>query len=281
MGIEPRIVPAWGNSSLQLNKGDTSDTGSSVSVTFLVFGAPDEVTAINAAYSEAPDDYSGIPKSSAEISERLTEDAWKVEISYGYTSSTSSKTTGEDISVSFDCGGGTRHIAMAISQKCLWKKEGVTFRDAKKMIGWNGKTGSDSVISGVDVPFAQPRETYTKTMEVPLSTSKRRTIASLVGCVNASKWKGWNRGEVMFLGCSYSGTENEKAQVSFNFAIQMNEEGIEIAEGVPPIKKEGHVYIWTQHETVTQNDAPVADVIAVYAAQVAKYADFSQLGLGK
>ncbi len=249
-------------------------------IKYFVISPESKDSAIRAVFDDSPASYSGLSRNSVRFDG--FDDDGNAELTVVYEKKGSSfSTTSEDISVSFDCGGGTRHVAMAISQKCLWKKDGVTFRDAKKMIGWNGKTGSDSVISGVDVPFAQPRETYTKTMEVPLSTSKRRTIASLVGCVNSSKWKGWNRGEVMFLGCSYSGTENEKAQVSFNFAIQMNEEGIEIADGVPPIKKEGHVYIWTQQETITKNDAPVADVTAVYAAQVAKYADFSQLGLGK
>ena len=281
MEIELRIVPAWGNSSLQLQNGDFADSGSSTEVSYFVFGTTDEKTAINAAYTQAPSEFEGIPKQSAEITERLTEDAWKVTIAYSHSGSASVTTETEEVSVSFDCGGGTRHITNAISQKCLWKREGVPFRNAKKLIGWNGKTGADSVVSGVDIPYAQPRESYTKTMKIPLPTKKKRAIASLVGCVNRTKWKGWEKGELMFLGCTYSGMENQKAQVTFNFAIQVNETNMKIDDDVPAIKKEGHVFVWTQQQTVTKNGLPDIEVTAVYAAQVADYADFSELGLGK
>ena len=85
----------------------------------------------------------------------------------------------------------------------------------------------------------------------------------------------------MFLGCTYSGMENQKAQVTFNFAIQVNETNMKIDDDVPAIKKEGHVFVWTQQQTVTKNGLPDIEVTAVYAAQVADYADFSELGLGK
>ena len=118
-------------------------------------------------------------------------------------------------------------------------------------------------------------------MKIPLPTKKKRAIASLVGCVNRTKWKGWEKGELMFLGCTYSGMENQKAQVTFNFAIQVNETNMKIDDDVPAIKKEGHVFVWTQQQTVTKNGLPDIEVTAVYAAQVADYADFSELGLGK
>ena len=82
----------------------------------------------------------------------------------------------------------------------------------------------------------------------------------------------------MFLGCSYSGSSSEEVTVSFNFAIQMNET-VTIADGVPPITKEGHTYVWTMSETKNNSGTPGLEVTAVYAAQVAPYADFSSLGL--
>lgn len=279
---EIRVEQAWENADIQLNKGDANNRSSSANVAFLVFGAQDEITAINAAYSEAPADISGIPKTSAEVSERLTEDTWKIEISYGYTSSSSTGSSSEESTVSFDCGTGTRHVTNAIRQWELWSKPSTQKRDPKTFIGWNGKTGPDMQVTGVDVPFAQPRETYTKKMRLSqLSTSFKRRVASIVGCVNNAKWKGWEKGEVMFLGCSFSGTSSEEITVTFNFAIQMNETMV-IADGVPPIKKEGYIYVWTMPETVkpkSESNSPEMDVRAVYAAQVVQYADFASLGL--
>lgn len=278
-----RVEQAWEGIDLQLEKGDAGNSASSASAVYLVFETASDIEAITAAYSESPADIEGIPKKSAEISERLAEDIWKIEISYGYSSKSSSPSSGsqDEATVSFDCGGGTRHVNTALEQKKLWQKSGATIKNPGKFVGWNGKTGPDSVISGVDVPFAQPRETYTKKMSLSqLSTSFRRKMAGLVGCINSAKWKGWERGEVMFLGCSYSGSASEEITVTFNFAIQMNESMV-IADGVPKINKTGHEYIWTMSETKydTVNKAPQLEVTAVYAALVAPYADFSTLGL--
>lgn len=273
-----RIEQSWEGIDLQLEGGDFSNNKSQAAIIYKIFEEEDDAQAIQAAYQEAPADYNGIPKRGCQILERLAPDAWKVEVSYSYASNSPSSKEKQEDTVSFDCGGGTRHITTAIKQQCLWKDSASTFRNPGNLIGWNGKTGSDSVITGVDVPFAQPRETYTKFMKIPLSTSKRRKIASLVGKVNANTWKGWSKGEVMFLGCSYSGVERDKAPVTFNFAIQMNETR-EIAEGVPAIKKEGNIYIWTQQAEAKDNTSPKLKVTAVFAAQVAEYADFSELGL--
>ena len=183
-------------------------------------------------------------------------------------------------SVTFDCGTGSQHIEVAINQKRLWTTPGALVPNAGNFIGWNGKTGADMQITGVDVPFAQPRETHVKKMTfAQLSTSFRRRVAKLVGCVNNAKWKGWEKGEVMFLGCSFSGTSGETVDVSFNFAIQMNET-LTIASGVPAIKKEGHWYVWTIKDTERAGAGTIStSVKAVFGSQIAKYADFSELGL--
>jgi hypothetical protein len=151
--------------------------------------------------------------------------------------------------------------------------------NAGKFIGWNGKTGSDMQISGVDVPFAQPRETYTKKMTMAqLTTSFKRKVANMVGSVNSTKWKGWEAGEAMFLGCSFSGASGENIDVTFNFAIQVNET-TKIADGVPEISKKGHVYLWTLKDTKMGAGTVDVDVKAVFAAQVVPFANFSDLGL--
>lgn len=248
-------------------------------IKYFVIGADSKTAAKDAVFADAPATIEGFKLSSVKFDEYDSDGNCEFTVTYEEDVSRRQQ-SGDDTTVSFDCGGGTRHITSAIAQTRLWVKPGVRVKNTGNFIGWNGKTGDDMQISGVDVPFAQPRETYTKTMKVSsLTTAFKRKVAALVGCVNSAKWKGWERGEVMFLGCSYSGSTEKEVSVSFNFSIQMNEKGIEIAEGVPPISKEGHVYIWTMQNTQkSQNDLNM-DVEAVYAAQVAKYADFAQLGL--
>lgn len=248
---------------------------------FVLDAARDKKGAMRAVLDDAESEVDGLKKDGVRFEGFDDDGNAEITVSYKKAGGSTISTSGSGkVSVSFDCGTGTQHIETAISQKMLWKRNGVTVPEAGKFIGWNGKTGPDMQVSGVDVPFAQPRETYTKKMTLTqLSTSFRRNIAGLVGCVNKSRWNGWEPGEVMFLGCSFSGTSGEDIDVSFNFAIQMNESNKVIAEGVPAISKQGHVYIWTLKETTKTGSIPTVKVKAVYAAQIAPMADFKKLGL--
>ena len=249
-------------------------------IKYFVLGPASKQDAKDAIFSDSPEAYEGLDRSGVKF-DGFDEDG-NVEFTVIYEKkSTSSTSTQNEPVISFDCGTGTRHVTTATDQKKLWQKAGATVKNAGKFVGWNGKTGPDSVISGADVPFAQPRETYTKKMSLSqLSTAFRRKMAGMVGCINSAKWKGWEKGEVMFLGCSYSGSASEDITVTFNFAIQMNE-SLVIAEGVPSITKPGHEYVWTMSETKydAANKAPQIEVTAVYSALLTRYADFSTLGL--
>ena len=153
-------------------------------------------------------------------------------------------------------------------------------KDAGGAIGWNGKSGDDCEIAGVDVPTAQLRETYTKQMKISkLTTAFKRKVAALVGKVNSGSFKGWSAGEVMFLGMSYA-TPSKKAKkvtVTFNFAIQPNETGVKIAG--KSVSKKGFEYVWAISKTVASSGTPKLEVEGIYVDQVCEYASFSGLGL--
>lgn len=278
------ITQKWEGVDLHLEGGNPKNKKSNATVKYLVRGAVDDLEAINAAFEFAPADFQGIPRQGAELTERLTETTWLIEISYAHDSDSDPEDdTSEESTLSFDCSGGTRHVTTAIAQECLWHKSGAKFRNAGKYINWNGKTGDDMAVNGVDIPTAQTRETYTKTMKMSaLTTRKRLQWANMVGCVNSAAWKGWARGVAMFLGCSFSGSTDSSAsvQVSFNFAIQPGEANTSIVPGIK-ISKEGHIYLWTMlnAERDSTTNAPKIDVETVWAAQVAPYADFSVFGL--
>ena len=160
-------------------------------------------------------------------------------------------------------------------------------KDAGGAIGWNGKSGDDCEIAGVDIPTAQLRETYTKQMRISrLTTSYKRSVASLVGKVNSGSFKGWSAGEVMFLGMSYStpAKKASKVTVTFNFAIQPNESAIQPNEsnvkiGGHSVSKKGFEYAWAISKSVAAGGGPKIEVEGIYVDQVCEYASFSALGL--
>lgn len=259
-----------------------------VEIHYIVFGVDKEAEALEAIrqklleniYDDSMPTYGVLPLERIEIDERCNETTFKATAIYRRISSSDNyKDTDDDdkdepSTVSFDCGGGTRHVTHSVEQKRV-----VGTKDAGGYIGWDGKTDS---ISGVDVPTAQFRETYTANKKIKdINTRYKRLVGSLVGTVNYAPFKGWNKGEVMFLGMSYNAPEKgrKKVTVTYNFMIQPNEENAKVG-GVPVGFVEGFQYIWALHKTtVAENKAPKVEVEAVYVETVCQYGNFSALGI--
>lgn len=250
----------------------------SAEIPYVVFNAADEDEALQAVLAAAPSTLGTVPLNSVEIDSRENDTTYKVNAVYEDDSDDGSDDSDDDddsSTVSFDCGGGSKHLTHSIKQT---RVKGT--KDAGGAIGWNGKSGSELSISGVDVPTAQLRETYTRTMRLSrISTSFKRSVAALVGKVNSGSFKGWSAGEVMFLGMSYScpAKKSSKVTVTFNFAIQPNESGVKV--GDTTVSKKGYEYAWALSKTSAESGIPKAEVEAVYVDQVCEYASFSALGL--
>lgn len=252
----------------------------SVEIRYIVFEAADEDAALTAVLGVAAKELQDLPLDAIEIDERCGDQTFKINALYKDEEDTSSgggddDDDDDDPTISFDCGGGSKHLLYSLSQKKVFGD-----KDPGGAIGWNGKTGDDCEITGVDIPTAQLRETYTVQMRVSkLSTSYKKKVAALVGKVNSGSFKGWSAGEVMFLGMSYS-TPAKKAKrvtVSFNFAIQPNESKVKV--GGKNVSKKGFEYVWAISKTVANNGTPKMQVEGIYVDQVCEYASFSSLGL--
>ncbi|MBR5680588.1 MAG: hypothetical protein IKX19_08025 [Clostridia bacterium] len=258
---------------------DKKGNYTSIEVQYLVFGVTTEEEALTAVHGKAPAESKGLPLDSIEIDTRETNDTFRVNAIYREEEVDVGDSGGDDDdetpTESFDCGGGTKHLLYSFGQKKVYGD-----KDAGGAIGWNGKSGDDCEIAGVDVPTAQLRETYTKPMRVSkLTTAFKRKVAALVGKVNSGSFKGWNAGEVMFLGMSYStpAKKAKKVTVTFNFAIQPNESGVRIAG--KSVTKKGFEYVWAISKTVASSGSPKLEVEGIYVDQVCEYASFSGLGL--
>lgn len=166
------VKQAWTGVDLSLEQGLGSNSNSTATVTYIVEGTEDDITACTSAYEFAPDEFSEIPKKSASVAERLTESAWKIEVNYGSESKSSSGDSGsedDEATMNFDCSAGTKHMTQAIEQTCVYAGSGESKDSSDEAsavpIGWNGKDGSESEAAGVDVSIGELRETYTKTPE--------------------------------------------------------------------------------------------------------------------
>ena len=283
------VKQAWTGVDLSLEQGSGSNSNSTATVTYIVEGAEDDITACTSAYEFAPDEFSEIPKKSASVAERLTENAWKIEVNYGSESKSSSGDSGsedDEATMNFDCSAGTKHMTQAIEQTCVYVGSGESKDSSDEAsavpIGWNGKDGSESEAAGVDVSIGELRETYTKTMSKSkvTGTSWKRKVAELVGKVNSGSFKGWNAGEVMFLGCSYSAPSkgSKKVSVSFHFAIRLNESKATVA-GQNIGSKKGFEYLWALTDDEVRDGERKRKVRKIYKAVVCETDGFGGLGI--
>ena len=283
------VKQAWAGVDLSLEQGSGSNSNSTATVTYIVEGTEDDITACTSAYEFTPDEFSEIPKKSASVAERLTENAWKIEVNYGSESKSSSGDSGsedDEATMNFDCSAGTKHMTQAIEQTCVYAGSGESKDSSDEAsavpIGWNGKDGSESEAAGVDVSIGELRETYTKTMSKSkvTGTSWKRKVAELVGKVNSGSFKGWNAGEVMFLGCSYSAPSkgSKKVSVSFHFAIRLNESKATVA-GQNIGSKKGFEYLWALTDDEVRDGERKRKVRKIYKAVVCETDGFGGLGI--
>lgn len=177
-------------------------------------------------------------------------------------------------------------MTQAIEQTCVYAGSGESKDSSDEAsavpIGWNGKDGSESEAAGVDVSIGELRETYTKTMSKSkvTGTSWKRKVAELVGKVNSGSFKGWNAGEVMFLGCSYSAPSkgSKKVSVSFHFAIRLNESKATVA-GQNIGSKKGFEYLWALTDDEVRDGERKRKVRKIYKAVVCETDGFGGLGI--
>jgi hypothetical protein len=263
---------------------DSTGKVSQTELKYFVIGDAPKKEVMLAVWNDAPAELDGLRKDSIRF--EGYDDDRNAEFTVAYKKSSSGSTPDtdeeEEPTVSFNCGGGTRHVTTAISQRMAHKDFFDPGLNLANGINWNGQYGDNCDFAGVDVPSADLQETYTKVMNISsLTTAFRRKVAGLVGCVNANTFKGWEPGEVMFLGCSFSGVDRarESVTVSFNFSIKPNEKNVKLGN-IPLGDVAGWDYVWTlKPKTIWSNNSVKTELEYAFVAQVAPRKDFSALGL--
>lgn len=266
----------------------------SAEIKYLVIHPATKRAAMQACFTDAPDhieaeNADSLSKSGVRFDGISGDGCYEISVLYEEESDNAGGeySSGSDVdkvvASSFDCGGGTRHITHGTEQVII---DGEL--DPGGAIGWNGKYGSESQIAGVDIPAAQIRESYTRRIsKTKLTTAFRRKVASMVGSVNNAPYKGWNPGEVLFLGCTYSSSNENKKQttvdVVYNFAIRTNEESFTCNGKTYSCQKKGHEYVWMISDTVVkEGEAPKLDIKGIYHEKnICPGVDFGEFGLGR
>lgn len=215
----------------------------------------------------------------------LGDNAWQVTINYEKAGAEPSTSDPLKRARSFDTTGGTQHITQACSVG-----SGGTLDFEKRYpssaTNMSGAIGVDSNgVNGVDivVPQLQWQESY----DVPnayVTATYVRGVAGITGTTNNASFRGFEAGEVLFLGCSGSQEwDDQKGKgpwsLSYRFVASKNVTGQTIGS-ISGVEKKGHEYLWVRYEDAVSGSSLIKQPKAVYVSKVYKDSDFSALGLG-
>ncbi|MDD5727554.1 MAG: hypothetical protein PHV59_03225 [Victivallales bacterium] len=155
----------------------------------------------------------------------------------------------------------------------VWKSEG-----AKSLPGIHL---TEEGYKGVDVAKANPLETLDLTVKrSKVTPDYKRTLIKMVHTVNKERFKGWEPGEVLFVGANISRYGDEDYNITFEFAISPNKKDIDLM-GITIPEKKGWHYAWVIEKQKICDDKEILPVAqSAYVHKIFEESDFELLGIG-
>ncbi len=178
---------------------------------------------------------------------------------------------------SFDTGGGTQHVTQSLVNVQQVAAPGFL---APNFYGAIGVT--DDRVEGTDITVPVFNFTETHYLLTNLVTpAYKLALFNLTGKVNGGLFKGFAKGEVLFLGASGSKRGLDDWEITFRFAASPNVASLSLGS-ITGVSKEGWHYLWVRFIDDEDNTAKalIKRPIAAYVEQVYPYGDFSGLGIG-
>lgn len=247
---------------------------------------PDEDAVRADAEANLPPVWYGLPLDGYRINP-TGRNNWEVTASYTIQAQDLNNPTDQMAAFQFDTGGGTQRIRQSLKVMHAVTNNGKPAPDYGGLIGVNGDR-----VEGVDVPLPQFRFSITGHLPQSMVTlSYVQTIHNLTGKVNNAPFKGFAKGEVLFLGAKGGWRGREKAEMQFDFAVSPNVQNFRVADGTPwqlppagdpALAKEGWWYADVLYQDATDAGAKRLGKRpwCLYLHRIFEYGNFSLLGIG-
>jgi hypothetical protein len=258
---------------------DNTGSYTTAEVPYFVFDVETEEDALQAVYDEAPSSFNGLALEGFEIDERINENTFKIVANYKESESSSYSNADEnEPSFSFDTSGGTQHLTQSIETVGKYPSDAPDYGGA---IGYDGET-----VAGVDIVMPSPN--FAETHYLPdskFTTSYKKGVSKITGTMNNSSFRGYEAGEVLFLGASgtkRSDDADELWEVNYKFAVSTNRKNFKVGD-VTVSRKYGWDYMWVRYADEVDDDKKtiVKKPTAVYIERVYMISNFSALGIGR
>ena len=262
----------------ELFAGRTESLGAKpkAEIAYVVLGAADEAEVRTVALAGIPVSYQGLNRSTLTVDERFNATTWKVVASYEAPETPQQENP--EPTFAFDTGGGTQHVTQSMQTVGRYGPSAST--------GLGGAIGYDGQqVAGVDitVPVYQFSETHYLD-PARVTQDYKLALMALTGAVNNAQFRGFQAGEVLYLGSGGTrrGVDSaDRWEITYKFAASPNQSGLAVGD-IRGIEKRGWDYLWVQYGDDVDPTAQVLikKPMAVYVEQVYPFADFSGLRIG-
>ncbi len=212
---------------------DSNNKTTEYSMDYIVIGATTKDEALDAVFTEAPKTYNGLSFAGVSFS-GYQDGALEISAKYQASSSASNNNGSQQDQFSWDISSNSQKIVKALGLVACKALDGDDDDYKTLAIGWNGRKGAGCKIEGTNILAGAMRESFTIYKKFSqINNTYKRLINSCYGKVNSKGFKGWEAGEVLFVGVSSNGDTNRSAEIplTFNFAIRENKKKVEIANG--------------------------------------------------
>jgi len=249
------------------------------SVRYLVEDAASEIEALAALKTLSPGWVRNLPRLERRLTKRVNDTTWLAAVEYGQLSPVDAAIEDPvvDHSYTFDTTGGSKHITQSLGTVGAYGPSASA--ELGGAIGYDGHN-----VNGCDitVPVYQFSEVHGFAAE-DVNQAYKIAVMNMTGRVNSATFRGFEAGEVLFLGASgnrHGTLDTDPWQLTFNFAAAKNAAGLSVG-AITDIAKQGWQYLWVQYGDSVDLTAKtlVKKPIAAYVEKVYEEADFSALGL--
>ena len=245
-------------------------------IPYFVFGVDDEATALEKVKAAAPDKQDDLVLQKVELVERINLDTFKVRAVYGEDPEKEREGEDEDdTNFTFDSSGGTMHMDVSLETKGKFPADAPDFKRAINV-------DNESNVNGCEIVMPTFQFSETRTVKASkVNASYKRKIAELTGTVNAGAFKGFEPGEVLFLGATGSKKGKKRKhpwEITFKFAVSPNKTDLHVGD-ITVSKKDGWDYLWVKYEDEVSDEKKnlVKKPVAVYVEKVYERKNFSLL----
>ncbi len=263
----------------------TTNNGSSIEFTYVVFGTTSEIDAANGALAVAPLAY--LVNSETLVRQEATPtstgpDSWEVTVRYGTEDEQQSQQPPQPGTwhFNFDTSGGTHKITQSL--QTLWRSERSQTNPAPDLLSATNYDGKK--VQGVEIVVPKLEFSITAYYAPQaVTTTFVANIARNTGKVNSATWLGFAAGELLFLGGSgqgdiptVAGQRVKPIPLTFKFAASENRTNIKVGDITVP-NKAGWDYLWVRYEKIEDAGFVFPIPVHAYVEKVYERFAFAQL----